>query len=131
MTCKERLILDHPNWSMKDVEDIISIECPELFGYLPDPDFCIGESQDCVKCWNRDLSERKEPEHFDIRKLEFVEPTESHTDDTSEIDDLRSEIDIYKKIIEEQRVELIRCNAIIRTVEQLTSTRLPKVKTNF
>ena len=118
MTCKEKLMLDHPKWTMKDVSDIMAIECPDVFGYLPDPCFCTGDSPDCLRCWDREIPDP-------------IKPTEAKTDDTSDARSLVEEIDILKKTIEEQRIELIRCNAIVRTVEQFTGTRLPKIKTEF
>lgn len=131
MTCKEKLIADHPNLTMAEVEKCMDIECPDTFNYLCEPEYCTGCSPECTKCWNREIPEPPKQEFFNTVTLEFVESTEPKTDDTSEARSLVEEIDILKKTIEEQRIELIRCNAIIQTAEQFANVRLPKVKTDF
>lgn len=111
MTCKEKLIADRPNLDSSMIENIIKWECPSAHHYLPDPEYCKDGFPQCVDCWNREITEKRE--------------------NTDEMDKLRMENEIYRKTIEEMKVELNKCNAMFRVIEQFTDTRLPKVKTDF
>lgn len=46
MTCKEKLIMEHPR---DDISDIILTECPDEYGYAHPIKGCDGE---CEKCWD-------------------------------------------------------------------------------
>ena len=88
MTCKEKLIADHPKWTEMDINyRIHHCDCPSVFGYLDDPDYC---ATDCAKCWNREIPE---------------------TEETSESDGPR-------KVCDEHAFELAEKNARIAELEQ-------------
>ena len=54
MTCKEKLKLDHPDWTEMEINYRLHCDCPSAFGYLDDPDYC---ATDCAKCWDREIPE--------------------------------------------------------------------------
>ena len=57
MTCREKLKMDHPDWTNIDLI-VAENECPSYFGYLPDPGFdCLKGPKYCAKCWSREIPE--------------------------------------------------------------------------
>ena len=68
MTCKERLMKEHP---YANADYIVLHRCPSEYGYLEKPESCA----DCTACWNREIPEIKEtPVRFKIFS-EDVAPT--------------------------------------------------------
>ena len=122
MTCKEKLIADHPSYNNCVIESIIKFNCPWAYNYLSEPEYCKDEFPQCIDCWNREIPDERE---------NAKKNSNPKCDDTSEMDDLRMENEIYRKAIEAMKVELTKCNAMFRVIEQFTDTRLPKVKTDF
>lgn len=55
MTCREKLAMDHP----KKIDPECSggcCGCPAIYGYLDDPDYCVGgDDINCTKCWDREI----------------------------------------------------------------------------
>ena len=66
MTCKEKLMLDHPELSEAGIKNEIMYNCPNTHWGMPieDPDYCtcVANEQDCTACWNREIpgTEKKE-----------------------------------------------------------------------
>ena len=58
MTCREKLKLDHPEWSESQIYGTISLDCPSDYKYLGDPEKIGDEcSYYCVDCWDREIPE--------------------------------------------------------------------------
>lgn len=59
MTCKEKLKLDYPCWTNKQINNIIYNDCPSTYGYLGDPVNCIVvmAGTRCEDCWEREIPE--------------------------------------------------------------------------
>lgn len=62
MTCTEKLILDHPDWSESRIERYMEAMCPSYMDYLDDPNYCDNgaSKHKCVACWYRDIPVNKE-----------------------------------------------------------------------
>ena len=56
MTCKEKLMLEHPEFVGKQYMYGIK-GCPYDYGYLDPPLYCSGVSSSCNKCWDRTILE--------------------------------------------------------------------------
>ena len=56
MTYRDKLKIDHPNWSEEEYEIRLASDCPAEHGY-PDMDACDGG---CTSCWNREVEQPKE-----------------------------------------------------------------------
>lgn len=95
MTCKEKLIADHPEWTKDDIEYNINTGCPSDYGYLPYPNKCIVESSTCLKCWNREIPEIDEDEN---EEENIVTPTSRKTkaELLEEIEQLHKELEEIK-----------------------------------
>ena len=68
MTAREKLAIEYPE-QIDYLELGGCMGCPEDYGYLPDPDFCmIGCDQygdlfeRCKKCWDREIPEETKEE---------------------------------------------------------------------
>lgn len=60
MTCKEKLIADHPDWTEERIVNYIKNGCPSDCGYLEDPTDEDGEPicyKHCSECWDREIPE--------------------------------------------------------------------------
>ena len=55
MTCKEKLIQDHPYYDKWDVDDIIENYCPYHYGYLSRQTDIEPCDEDCEACWNQEI----------------------------------------------------------------------------
>lgn len=58
MTCKEKLIKDHPEWSKEKIEEELFDYCPFDYGYLGRPDGCYynNVTDDYYRsCWDREI----------------------------------------------------------------------------
>lgn len=61
MTCKEKLRLEHPDWSIDEINHTICVWCPSDYDYLRDPDCCSptrildNPNMSCAECWNREI----------------------------------------------------------------------------
>lgn len=59
MTCREKLILDHLDWPISELNRAIIKDCPKHHGYLPDPLDEFGNysciSYECDDCWAREI----------------------------------------------------------------------------
>lgn len=64
MTCKEKLMLDHPELSEAEIKNAILNFCPNDWNIpIENPDYCDGCSENiCTACWNREIpgTEKKE-----------------------------------------------------------------------
>lgn len=59
MTCKEKLIKDHPNWDEELIRKTLEDQCPDTYGYLGEPENCTPERVSvCNKCWDREIPEK-------------------------------------------------------------------------
>lgn len=54
MTCKEKLMADHPDLPITAILAIVGETCPDEFGYLNTPDWCEADIK-CRKCWDREI----------------------------------------------------------------------------
>lgn len=60
MTCKEKLIADHPEWTADQIYYFVhESHCPSDFGYLDDPEGGC-DFMTCNVCWNREIPETTE-----------------------------------------------------------------------
>lgn len=59
MTCKEKLIQDHPYYDKWDVDDIIEKYCPYQYGYGPIQMADSPCDEDCGACWNQEIIDEK------------------------------------------------------------------------
>ena len=65
MTVREKLTMEHPE-KLDGLEPGGCMGCPEDYGYLPDPDFCMnGYDPCCKKCWDREIPEETKEEKED------------------------------------------------------------------
>ena len=69
MTCKEKLAADRPYLTEVELGYIIKEACPDTYGYLPEPSHCVACSDECKRCWDREISEKKEPTVEDLLKI--------------------------------------------------------------
>lgn len=67
MTCKEKYLKDHPEYSEEDFEVIFKVICPSDHGIMDDPTNEYGDSVcyrvKCINCWNREIPENDEDEN--------------------------------------------------------------------
>ena len=68
MTAREKLAIEYPE-QLDDVEPGGCLKCPEDYGYLPKPDFCMSGDdrygdlfERCKKCWDREIPEETKEE---------------------------------------------------------------------
>ena len=55
MTCREKLKSERPE-CVSEVHNGGCDACPETYGYLADPPWCIGSDPvNCIKCWDREV----------------------------------------------------------------------------
>lgn len=59
MTCREKFYKKHAGMRKDYAEKMLRDSCPDDFGYLGDPEYCIGTDVygDCTKCWDREIPE--------------------------------------------------------------------------
>lgn len=57
MTCKEKLIADHPDWDEGKIQAAIGFNCPDNYECGSKPKWCTGEDDTCEDCWNREIPE--------------------------------------------------------------------------
>ena len=74
MTCKEKLIKDHPEWDKRDIMMTLLDRCPMEFMVIGMPDYChYYVSQDaCETCWDRELYNDDEVETEEDKIMEAV-----------------------------------------------------------
>lgn len=58
MTCRERLLLEHPVCVNSSFVGGCR-GCPHQYGYLKKPSYCSGGSLICDTCWDREIPEEK------------------------------------------------------------------------
>ena len=101
MTCKEKLIAEHPELTEEGIDYVIKERhCPSDYGYLDEPRYCVVEHSTCVKCWDREI-----PETTDTVCLDPKDTTEKEKEDmpiTRKTEaELVEEINALKKDLEE------------------------------
>ena len=71
MTCKEKLAADRPYLTEVEQGYIVKEAHPDDFRYeyLPEPSYCIPFSDECKRCWDREISEKKEPTVEELIKI--------------------------------------------------------------
>ena len=58
MTCREKLMQEHPNWDNAKINETIRNHCPWSYGYCERPTWCCGNDDlKCPTCWNLDIPE--------------------------------------------------------------------------
>lgn len=58
MTYVEKLKQDHPDYTDDVINYILSEECPsDKFFTATDPDYCDPYTQECLRCWEREVPE--------------------------------------------------------------------------
>lgn len=73
MTCRERLIKEHPEFVSGDYKGGCR-SCPSDYKYMDDPDYCNMNERQCRLCWDREIPEEATPITFDWSKLqEFID----------------------------------------------------------
>lgn len=59
MTCKEKLIKDHPEYTDQVIEYILEHDCPnEHYLFVREPEYCDAYTEACTKCWDREFPEK-------------------------------------------------------------------------
>ena len=95
MTCKEKLIADHPEWTKEEIDYRIHENCPSDYRYLDVPVDCVVEHSTCIRCWNRKIPEttevKKEKENMSTTRKTKQELVE-------EIDALKKELETVKNV---------------------------------
>lgn len=56
MTCKEKLMQEHPEW-VNPIYYGGCWRCPNEYGYMDDPEYCDCNPTTCTECWNREIPE--------------------------------------------------------------------------
>lgn len=69
MTCREKLAADKPCLTEVELGYIIKKACPDNYGYLPEPSYCMPHSDECERCWDREIPEKKEPTVEELIKI--------------------------------------------------------------
>ena len=69
MACKEKLAADRPCLTEVEPGYIIKEACQDGYRYLPEPNYCIPFSDECKRCWDRKISEKKEPTVEELLKI--------------------------------------------------------------
>lgn len=99
MTCREKLIADHPEWSEERIVNCIKILCPSDYGMEDCNEDACDEYQ-CDRCWDREI-----PETIDTVCLDPKDATEKEKEDmpiTRKTEaELVEEINALKKDLEE------------------------------
>ena len=54
MTCKEKLIADHPEWLPIEFDSVLDYQCPHQYNYAPEPENCNVWT--CTGCWDREVT---------------------------------------------------------------------------
>lgn len=64
MTCREMFYKQHAMMTNEDASMMLCERCPDEFGYLEEPEYCIGTNiyGDCTNCWGREIPEETEKE---------------------------------------------------------------------
>lgn len=74
MTCLEKFYKNHQGLRRDYAKKLLSDSCPDDFGYLEDPEYCIGTNVygDCNKCWDREIPEEHRKvtyrDYYDVKK---------------------------------------------------------------
>ena len=64
MTCRERLVIEHPDCVSSDGRYLGGcLGCPSRYGYMDNPDNC--DSTICYECWDREIPEEKDENVID------------------------------------------------------------------
>ena len=69
MTCKEKLDADKPCLTKVELGYIVKEARPDDYGYSPIPNYCIPFSDECKRCWDREILEKKTPTVEDLLKI--------------------------------------------------------------
>lgn len=107
MTCREKLIADHPELTKEEIDYHTRNYCPSDYGYMDDPETTEGDSScyyvKCMDCWDREIPE--------------TEPSESDEETNDElvkrIADLEQRNKNQSDLIEKKTVELTIAHARI------------------
>lgn len=63
MTCREKFMIENPEAGWFELYTIL--RCPSDYGYLEDPNFCMGDDSyrcdRCDRCWDREIPEKDGP----------------------------------------------------------------------
>lgn len=99
MTCKEKLIADHPEWTEERIDRIIKHNCPSDCGYLEDPTDEDGEPicyKHCSECWDREIPETEnKKENEEMKVCEFT--CEEKAKLIEEIETLRGDVEMREE----------------------------------
>ena len=71
MTCKEKLAADRPCLTEAELGYVVKEARPDGYGYLPLPEsnYCIPFSDECKRCWDREILEKKTPTVEELLKI--------------------------------------------------------------
>lgn len=69
MTCKEKLAADRPCLTEVELGYIIKEACPDARAIRELVEYCMPYSDECKRCWDREISEKKEPTVEDLLKI--------------------------------------------------------------
>ena len=104
MTCKEKLIQDHPEYNDWEVARILIRYCPYDYDYAdPHPDCGKGLCNLCDKCWsqevNEELKEKENDTMTNIKKTEsqLIEELEDAKTSVAELKKQLDNMERYKK----------------------------------
>ena len=102
MTCREKLALEHPDWSEDELAYALYNDCPSMYRYLPDPN-CQNIS--CPKCWDREIPESETIENKEeVKEMETNTTKKTKTELLNAIADLKKEVEKQDKYRQYEQV---------------------------
>lgn len=98
MTRKEKLRLDHPDWSENQFRRIFRDSCPSEYGFEEMDEYCVVA---CAECWNKEIPETKPTE----KENDIMPINVAATREVTKAD-LIKEIEFARNHISEMEIEL-------------------------
>ena len=104
MTCKEKLIADHPDWDEKQLEYVLNEECPDArYDVRPITDE-YGNSMcgdvNCVRCWNQEVPETNTEKEKNMNtkktKAQLIEELEASENTVKDLKKQLKDLEQYK-----------------------------------
>lgn len=113
MTCREKLKIEYPD-KISEYGIGGCLGCPSIYGYLPDPEYCIYSCNRgiCTKCWDREIpgtEETKEEVKMEKERKYYTCTEISQMSDFEKnalIANLQNDIHIKDKECDELKVKL-------------------------
>ena len=115
MTRKEKLRMDHPDWSENQFRRIFRDSCPYEYGLDKDPGDCVVN---CINCWNKDI-----PETEETKKENDIMPINVATTREVTKEELLKEIEFAHNHISEMEIELKKLEQYKKNVALATELK--------